>query len=457
MVLRSKPFLHACGIVVALFLGCPAGAAPVTGAPASTASVPAPAMPDSAAMRGLEIAPNDTLGLQLDDVLRRTAKRNPSIAAARAAWQEAQARASQAGALENPTVDLMAAPRSFGSSDVDPAYRVALTQPFPIFGQRGLRGNAATSEGRALEYDLHAVQLDLLRDARMAYFDYWRIARAIDLTQEILPLMEEFRRATLAKYGAGIVGQQDPLQADAEIAMLDHQLVMLQREREITAARLNVLMHDPPEHDLPAPPRDLPIPDTSFVHADLAPRARALRPELRAADAIVEASKANLSLAERDRWPTTSFGFAYDRFWSEPDLRPSVGISLSLPINFGRLSDERDEARARLAGNEARRDIVADSVALQVEVAAARLHEQAHDLSISRDRLVPLAERTVRAARAGYESNRSDFTTLISSVRDLFRAHLEADASFALLLQARADLDRALGESPPFLAEEKRK
>jgi len=457
MVLRSKPFLHACGIVVALFLGCPAGAAPVTGAPASTASVPAPAMPDSTAMRGLEIAPNDTLGLQLDDVLRRTAKRNPSIAAARAAWQEAQARASQAGALENPTIDLMAAPRSFGSSAVDPAYRVTITQPFPIFGQRGLRGGVATSESRALQYDLHAVQLDLLRDARITYFDYWRIARAIDLTQELLPLMGEFRRATLAKYSAGIVGQQDPLQADAEIAMLDHQLVMLQRERDITVARLNVLMHDPPGHDLPAPPRDLAIPDTSFVHADLAPRARALRPELRAADAMVEASKANLSLKERDRWPTTSFGFAYDRFWSQPELQPSVGITLSLPINFGRLSDERAEARARLAGNEARRDIVADSVALQVEVAAARLHEQAHDLSIARDRLVPLAERTVRAARTGYESNRSDFTTLISSVRDLFRAHLEADASFALLLQARADLDRALGETPSFLAEEQRK
>jgi len=451
MVLRSEPLLPACWMLVALCFAWPAGAATADGRLATAA------MHDSAAVGGIQLAAGDSVGLPLDDVLRRTAERNPSIAAARAAWQEAEARTRQAGALEDPTVDFMAAPQSFGSSAVNPAYRIALTQPFPIFGQRGLRGDVASSESRAAEYDLHAVQLDLLRDARMAYFDYWRIERAIGLTQELLPLMGEFRRVTLAKYSSGVVGQQDPLQADAETAMLDHQLVMLQREREITVAKLNVLMHDSPEHDLPAPPHELPVPDTSFVHSDLAPRARALRPELRAADAMVEASKANLSLAERGRWPTTSFGFAYDRFWSEPELRPSVGITLSLPINFGRLSAERAEARARLAGTEARRDIVADSVALQVEAAADRLHELAHDLSIARDRMVPLAERTVRAARAGYESNRSDFTTLLTSVRDLFRAHLEADASFAMLLQARADLDRALGEAPPFLKEERSK
>jgi outer membrane protein TolC len=253
----------------------------------------------------------------------------------------------------------------------------------------------------------------------------------------------------LAKYSAGSVGQQDPLQADAEIAMLDHQAVILERQRRITVARLNVLMHDPPEQRLELPPRELPVPDTTFIHQDLTPRAWALRPELRAADAMVEASRENVSLERRSQWPMTSFGAAYDRFWSEPELRLSASVMLSLPIYPGRLAAARTEARARLAGSEARREVVRDSIALQVEEAAARLHEMAHDLSISRGRLVPLAERTVRATRAGYEANRSDFLTLLNSVRDLLRARLEADASFAMLHQARADLDRALGEAPP--------
>ncbi len=399
-------------------------------------------------------AAGDSVGLRLNDVLRRTIERNPSIAAARAAWDGSRAQALQAGALEDPMLELMAAPRSLGSSAVDPAYRVALNQPLPIFGQRGLRARVAREESRVAGFDLRTMQLDLIRDARMTYFEYWRIVRAADLTRELLALMGEFRRATLAKYGAGQVGQQDPLQADAEIAMLDHQLVILERERRVAVARLNVLMHDPPEQSLAPPPRELPVPDTVFVHRDLVPHARALRPELQAADAMVEASRANLSLARREQFPTTSFGLAYDRFWTEPELRPSVSVTLSLPINLGRVAAARDEASARLTRSEAEREAIDDSIAFQVEEAAARLHESAHDLSISRDRLVPLAGRTVHAARAGYEANRSDFLTLLNSVRDLLRAHLEADASFAMLHEARADLDRALGEASDVLKKE---
>src|SRR5262245_38450340 len=142
----------------------------------------------------------DSSTLDLEFVLRRTIARNPSIAAARATWEEAQARARQAGALEDPMLDLMAAPASFGSSAVDAAYRFELTQALPIFGQRGLRSDVARQESRVVGFDLRTLQLDLLRDARTAYFEYWRVVRAADFNRELLRLMAEFRRATLAKY-----------------------------------------------------------------------------------------------------------------------------------------------------------------------------------------------------------------------------------------------------------------
>src|SRR5207302_7115843 len=130
-----------------------------------------------------------------------------------------------------------------------------------------------------MAWDLRSAQLDLVREARMAFLDYWRIGRAIALNDELLALLPEIRRVTLAKYAAGLVGQQDPLQVDAELAMLDHQAVILERQRRVAAATLNVLMHRPASNWLPSPPDSLLLPDTSVVHADLAPRARAQRPE----------------------------------------------------------------------------------------------------------------------------------------------------------------------------------
>jgi outer membrane protein TolC len=298
------------------------------------------------------------------------------------------------------------------------------------------------------------MQLDLLHEARIAYYEYWRIMRAADLTRELQRLMGEFRRVALAKYSAGQVGQQDPLQADAEIAMLDHQIVVLERERRVTIARLNVLMHDPPDEERPPPPREIALPDTSLDHRDQIERARAHRPELRVVNAEVEASEANVALSDRERWPMTTLGVVYDRFWTESELRTSVTLGLSLPIFAGRRSAARAEARARLAGSIARRDAAADRVALEVSTAVARVHETAHDLSVSRGRLVPLAERTVRATRASYEADRTDFLALLNSVRDLLRARLQADAAFTTLQLARTELDRAVGEMPSFLEEE---
>jgi len=393
--------------------------------------------------------------LELDDVLRRVLERNPSLSAARASWSAARARAQQAGALADPMVDVSVAPQSYGSANVSSAYRVGIEQSFAIFGQRGLRRRAAEAEAVASGWDLRSAQLDLVREARLAFIDYWRVDRAIALNQELLRLLPEIRRVTLAKYAAGLVGQQDPLQVDVEVAMLDHQVVILERERHVTAATLNVLMHEPPESALPPPPADLPLPDTTLGHeAPEASMSHATgeRSEQRAADARVDAARAQVSLAGRQRLPETGFGLAYDRFWSEPELRASVGVTMNLPVFLGRLSAAQREARAQLDASEAQSQATRDSIALQVAVATARLHEQAHDVDIALNRMVPLSERTLRAVRAGYETDRSDFLTLLNALRDFLRVRLEADESVAMLHAARADLERALGELPPGVA-----
>jgi outer membrane protein TolC len=347
--------------------------------------------------------------------------------------------------------DVMAAPRSFGSTNVATAYRVEVTVPFPIFGQRGLRRDAAEAEARGMAWDLRGAQLDLVRDARTALVAYWRVSRAIAFNREIATLLPELRRVSLARYTAGLTGQQEPLQIDAEIAMLDHEAVVLQRERRVTVAILNVLMHETPERDLPPPPTELPPPDTTVAHADLAHEAHAQRPELRAADERVAASRARVSLAGREWLPQTGFGVAYDRFWSEPELRATVGVTMNLPLAIGRHNAAQDAARAGLAASEAQQAAVQDSIALEVATAAARLHEQAHDVDIATNRLVPLAERALHAARASYESNRADFTTVWNALRAFVQARLEADESLAMLQVARIDLDRALGEVPAAL------
>lgn len=390
--------------------------------------------------------------LSLAALERVVLERNPGVTQARAAWAEARARVEVAGAFEDPMVDVMVAPRSFHSSAVEPAWRVELTQALPLFGQRGLRRASARYEARSAEEELRMMRLDLVQMTRAAYYEYYRIARSQEANRELAMLLGRMRRVALARYAAGTVEQQDPLRADVELAMLDHEVVTLDRQRLVVVAMLNTLMHRPAEGALAAPPLSIAPPDTTLRHGDLAPRARAQRPELRMADAHVDAANAALRLSRRERLPDASLGVAYDRFWTEPELRTSVTMGLSLPILSGRGAGVR-EMRAGLQRAEARREVVRDSIELQVAVAAARFHEQAHDLEIAALRRIPLSERALRSARASYEAGRTDFTALLDAMRDHLNARLDYYASLSMLHMARADLDRALGD-PALPAEE---
>ncbi|HET9250668.1 MAG TPA: TolC family protein, partial [Candidatus Eisenbacteria bacterium] len=182
------------------------------------------------------------------DLLERAVlQRNPSLAAMAAARREAEARADRAGALMNPMVDVMVAPRVLGNDEfMAPGYVVDFRQNFPVFGERGLEGRAARAEARAVGEELRETRLDLLRDARRLYYEYYLAERGLEVNAELKSLLDQFRSVALQKYAAGIVGREDALQAEMELAMLDHQVVVLRRERRIVRSRLNALLHRSP-------------------------------------------------------------------------------------------------------------------------------------------------------------------------------------------------------------------
>src|SRR5437667_296142 len=96
-----------------------------------------------------------------------------------------------------------------------------------------LLGRAAAAEARAAEI----AGLDMLRDVREAYFDYYLVCRGQEINARLVDLMSESRRVALAKYSSGTVEQTDPLQAELELAMLQHDGVVLGQRRRVILAR----------------------------------------------------------------------------------------------------------------------------------------------------------------------------------------------------------------------------
>lgn len=383
--------------------------------------------------------------LTLPELEQLVIERNPSLARSRAEAEEASARASQAGALEDPMLDIMVAPGSFGSESVDPAYRVGLMQPLPLFGQRGLRRRQAEAEAEAARAGVVTTRLDLLLQTREAYFAYYRAVRGLETNAFVSELMHSVRRVALAKYSAGTVGQHEPLQAEVEIAMLDHDRQVIERQRRAATARLNALLHRVTSDPLPPPEMVLEsshlVANTDTLHS----WASRQRPELAAARMRVSARRAQLALARRARLPETSFGTAYDRFWMEPELRPTVSVQFNLPFNLGRIRAAEAEAAAGVDKAEAETVRLEDEIGREVQERLAELEESQHELRIIREALIPATDRTLAAARASYEADRMDFQGLLSVTREFARVRLMLHELLAQSRERRAALARAIG------------
>jgi outer membrane protein TolC len=401
-------------------------------------------LPERGAAFALEGAP----ALERAALVREVLRRNPTLAAARAAVEEALARYPQDSSLPDPMLGYAVGPRSFGTSAVDDAHRVELSQALLWPGKRRLRGESALALAEAADGDLAALRLGLALETSLLLDDYWAAARALEINAQHLALLDELRTVALARYEAGLASQQDPLQAETEIAELLHVEVGIRSELRGVQQRLNALLHRDPGAELPPPPPHLALPPPAEDAEAYLAVALAQRPELRAADQRLAAREASLALAEREFLPDFTLVGGWDGFWQEPELQSFVGLEVNVPLRLARRRGALDEARAALARSRAERERVEDGIRLAVHGAAVRLAEAHHLLVIVRDRRLPASRDRVAAARAGFETGRDDFLALVEAERSLRDAELGLEQARADVSRRFAELEAAAGRIP---------
>ncbi len=384
--------------------------------------------------------------LSLVALERWVLERNPELRAAERTWTATRERIPQAAALDDPKVDLMVAPASIADRDVEPAWRIGLSQELS-FGKRSSRQTAARSDAESARGALRAAAERVLHEARLAFADYALAETSLVINRELGLLAEDQRRTALARYGAGLVGQADPLQAELELGMLTHGAIIQRRERDLARARLNALLGRRPDEALPPPAwRDAPehfeAAVDGFVESPLLGRGSRLQ-----ARAMVESAEARLQLAQRAGRPNLGISVAYDRFWSEPELRPILGISLNLPLQRGVLAAAEREAQAELESARHEQAATEFGIALELESARLRLEETRHEIELFDRTMVPVSRRALDAARSGYESGRNDVAAWIGAAREAASTRLAAFRARADHLRAQADLLRALGDA----------
>ncbi len=374
--------------------------------------------------------------------------RNPDVEAARQAWRAALAEYPQATSIEDPMLSYGVAPLSL-SGDVPFGQRVELSQKLPWPGKRRLAGEVALAEAEAAKGELEAVRLELALMASNMYDDLYVAARAIEINQQHEELLKQFKKAAEAQYVAGKASQQDPLQAEVELAHLEHDRILLEAERDVIVAQLNGLLRREPGAPLPPPPAE----ETAAAgppadNGALAEQALVARPELRAQSARLRGARAEVEAARRESWPDLELMGSYDSMLDMPEHRWMVGIGINIPLQRGRRRAAADQAEAMSARARSQDRKLRDQIRVEVERAALRAREGAHVVRVVEERLLPAARDQVAAARAGFVAGKNEFVALIAAENNLRQVELELHHARADLSRRRAALDRALGRIP---------
>lgn len=370
-------------------------------------------------------------GGTVDELLVLARQLNPELAAKALESEAALARASVAGALDDPMF------RVAGETDRmnDDRFNkivYSLEQEFPLWGKRHLRRQIAHAEAASVRNQQEIASVELDARIKTVFAQYWRAAREAEVTRDVQVLLGAVAESAQRRYAQGIGLQSDAIRSALERSRLDLAFAAIERSKRSARGQLNALLARPPGAPLAEPVSLPPQPSADMLDMDrLLDRARHNSPMLASASHEIAAAEDSRRLAEKNRYPDISLGVgAIDRENGPAGLMASAGIRV--PLQWGLRKTEIREATLRAGAAQSRRNASLLQLQGGLEEALAGLEEVQQATALLTTSLQPLAQASYRSAMSGYQLGRGDVTAVLEAARRIQEIRLE-------LLHARAE------------------
>lgn len=411
------------------------------------AAGPAPA--STSDTRAVPSAPAvlDPPPLLLSQLISETLARSPELLARQAEVRAAGERPAQVRTPDDPMLMIELWQVPVGAAHIPLMF--SLRQPLTWPGKLAARAAVLSHDRSRAEAEL-AISGKTLRLAAMrGYFDYRLAVRGLEVLTAARALTVALVAAVEVRYRVGRAELAELLSAQESLATIDNLLLDAERERDLAQAGLNVLRSQPVDARLGAPvtkPPSVTLP----ALADLLPRALQRRPELLAIDSQIAQASARSLAAAQERAPDLALSFSY-----MATLHPgapvehnfTAGLQSSLPsFSLLRSAAGGREAVAQRQGLVAQRRKLEQEIAGQLQAVLLRSGAALRHMRFHAQSLLPLSERALRAAQAGYQSGRVPLSLLLETARRWFEHQLEFERYQTEYGQLLAELEAESGE-----------
>jgi outer membrane protein TolC len=384
----------------------------------------------------------------LSTFINEALKSNYRLKASRSSVQVVSARVAQSTIWEAPQVAVSFMDNPLASvnplNGMEREYSITQMIPFP--GKNSAAESAAKANAAFAEDLFGAEERAIITEVKKQYAMLYSAQRRIEVNAANQELLKQMIASVRSKYSVGLATQADVLRLEIEFSKLENQRATLEHDLRIPEAMLNTLRALPPTASIGRIP-DILLSSFTLNKQDLAVRAIVQRKELSAMKNEVEMNKAEITMAQRERFPDLMIGGLYKERTGMPDSwELMLGISIPIaPWVSGKIDGRIEEHEFKLQRSKS---LVLDmELMVHFEVIDTWTKAKAHWEQAERYRtsIIPNAQQTLESLLSAYQTGKIDFLSLIDSFRMLQMYKMEYYMEVADYLMHRYDLERAVG------------
>jgi len=417
-----------------------------TASPARSAS-----LNDSALPNRLPVLP-----ASLEQAVEIALLNNPELKAEYARIQALALDVPQVSSLDDPMF-MVLQQEPFRGPEGERENMATLTQTFPWFGKRALRGRIAQTETLEAVEEYRSAALDMRREVSLVWHGLLFELESRRLLNEERTLLAANEDATLALYRAGQRDRGGMLRAQTESAMLGSD--MLENEAEIIRQRRELerlLGAELAGEWTPAVEGDQPLEPLPLGVENLISIALENRPELAAYRQAQDRAKLQEELARSDFYPDLTLGAGYAAmgmntggyYDADSDERTDnwqASLSLNIPLPNARRRAAVAQAQHRAEEAEQRELAGALEIVKTIQATLAMLEALRSQHGVYVVSIIPLADEAHHASEAAYRSGQNSYVDLLDAQRALLGARRDLLRFTRDYHRTMTELERAIG------------
>ena len=399
----------------------------------------------------MSVMPAHATPLSFDDALQLAEHHAPTLEAQQAQVDAVNSLTISAGELPDPKLSIgienfpiSGPPRFSFSEDNMTMEKIGLMQEIPNNDKRRARVAEAEAAVDRAGIEKTVAALRVRRETALAWIARHTVERKFRLLDELDHENQLLAEAVRARQVGASISPDDAVMPEVEAAMLAERRDELVRDQETAKAALRRWIGPDGDAPLAGDPPQWPIARDVLAHQ------LHQHPELAAFGPMGQMLDAEVREAEAMKKPDWAVELAYQRRDQDFGDMVSLQFTFDLPLFPGKRQDPQIAAkRAERLKLDAEREATLREHIEMLETDLAEYEQLERSLHRQQETLLPLAQKKVDLALAGYSAGKTELLHVIAARRDLIDLRLRTIDLEGQRTGTAARLHYAYGEETP--------